>query len=355
MADVPQSTMRKVDVNLHDTSFGIWQDNANDPTFRAEIYGGLIRLLRRHGWTVGQDPQIHRRHRILSPDHRLAHRGDLRAKIRVSGRVVEMEVWAETWPIDNHNGRQYDFDKRKRMGFLDGLRLDLDRRRIIAWLETIATVTVKNRDRAELGPGGSTAMRSIERSWSESRHKDEALGRPVCRTEAYRRSGDGHLIQDGQTVWFKDRKGRICRGRAFYHINNMWFVEAGRYTLRNQACFELFCEQPDDLRRKRNGRERRKRIEAELTKAMRADAFGRADTLRRILFGEAPTFRIWSKKRDAYYGPDYSGYTSDFIAAGRYTFDEVERHVRSHEDILVAIGPDGLRVNFGAERAAEAA
>lgn len=65
---------RKLEIILHDMSVGIRQDEANDATFRTEIYAGLIRHLRHRGWTVGQHNEVHTRHRCLSPDYIMAIR-----------------------------------------------------------------------------------------------------------------------------------------------------------------------------------------------------------------------------------------------------------------------------------------
>lgn len=327
---------RKVELRTHDTSIGIWQDDPNDPTFEKEIYGGLNRFLRDLGWTVGRDPKIHQHYRILSPHHRLAKCGDLRAKIKLSGRVVEVEVWAETWPIDNRNGREYDFNKLKRMNYLDRMRFRLLRRRIAAWLEERAIVTVSEPGRSELpSPGGITATEYIARCYAESVHKDKELGRPAPKYAYNWTSRDEKVIEHGATVWFLDQKGRICRGTAFYNLNNMWWIVVGTYGLRNLSSHEILVEKPDGLRVKRNERARRQRLEAELSRAMIAMNFGRAATLRRVLFDDAPIFLIWSKEKQAYWGSCSAGYTADASRAGRYLRDEAERIVGPHEDLTI--------------------
>ncbi|KLK91382.1 hypothetical protein AA309_19975 [Microvirga vignae] len=333
---------RKIELRSHDTSIGIWQDDPNDPTFEREIYGGLNRLLRDLGWTVGQDPKVHKRHRILSPQNRLAKRGDLRAKIRITGRAIEVTVWAETWPIDNPNGREYDFGKLARMTYLDRLRFRLLHRRIAAWLQERAIVAIAAPGRSELpSVGGITAAEYIARDYAASVHKDKELGRPVPRYAYNCTSRDERTIEHGSKVWFLDRKGRICRGTAFYNINNMWWVVVGAYGLRNLATHEILVEKPEGLRVKRNERARRERLEAELSKAVIAMNFERAATLRRVLFGDAPVFLIWSKEKDAYYRSCSAGYTTDASRAGRYLRDEAERIVAPH-DFLTIIDPTAV-------------
>lgn len=333
---------RALDVNLHDAHIGIWQDDARDPTFRAEIYLGCLRLFQRRGWRITADPKILKHYRCLSKDRRLAEKGDLRASIDISGRVVEIEVWAETWPMDNQNGRRHDFNKRERMAFLDRVRLDLETSKIIAWLGPRATVTVKARGR-KVGAdvGDLTAMDMIAADYAQSWHADKDLGRPVC-TQAYNaKSADKGVVEHGATVWFADRKGRICRGTAFYNINNMWWVAANQHSLTNLACHELYVQPPQDLRRKRNDRARRDRLEALLARAIRACDFQRADLLKRIAFGAEATYGIWSRKNDAYYRPNRAGYTGDALSAGRYTWDEAKAEVLRVPHYLSLVMPDG--------------
>lgn len=342
---------RQIELRMHDTTVGIWQDDANDPTFKTEIFDGLIRHLRARGWTVHRDAEVHKRFRSLSRSHRLAKKGNLHASIKISGRHIEFKCWAETWQKTNRNGHRYDFDKRERLGYLDRLRLELEERRITAWLSARATVKVSCSNRAP-SRGGLSALAYIEAGYAESWHSDKALGRPVCHYDHNRKSRDGHLLEHGSTVWTTDRTGRLIRGTAFYNINNMWWVVTGSYALDNKACHEIYAKQPEDLRRKRNERERRLRLEKELASAVSRHNYRRAETLNRILFADQPIYRIWSRKNDCFYAPQFCGYTADENRAGRYTRAEAEREVRRVPHHLHAIGPDGTREDFGMAEAA---
>ncbi|WP_371346512.1 hypothetical protein [Ancylobacter sp. IITR112] len=336
---------RKLDVRMHDTTVGIWQDNPNDPTFKTEIFDGLIRLLRSRGWKVTRDAHTHRHYRCLSKHHRMARKGNLRASLRLSGRAIEFECWTETWQKVNQNGHRYDFDKRGRFDYIDRLRLDLEERAIIATLRAGADVTV-SRSRPSPSTGAITAMSYIEAGYAESWHSYKELGRPKCDQAYNGKSRDGFQIEHGATVWTTDFKGRIVRGTALYNINNMWWVVTGPHGLLNQACHEIYVEQPEDLRRKRNGRARRNRLERELAQAVSSHHYSRAETLKRIIFGDEPIYRIWSRKNDCFYAPQYCGYTADENRAGRYTRAEAEREVRRVPHHLHAIGPDGRREDF---------
>lgn len=327
-----------ITIRIHDAHLGIWQDDANDPSFREEIYKPLLKEMARRGWKLRADPHTLKHYRILSPLRRIASRGDLRAQVNLTGRALQIEFWAETWPIANPNGRRHDFNKLQRMTYLDRLRLHLERSRILTWLRSIAPVTVDERE-----PPNLTPMQRIERDYTESWHTDKALGRPRCTQDYNRRSGDGGMVEHGNTVWFANRSGRICRGAAYYRLNSMWWVVAGGELL-NLSCGEILCSPPADLRSKSNERQRRARLEAELAKAVHRMDFHRAAILKAILFGDQPTFLIWARDKSAYYRAGWAGYTPDSIDAGRYTRTEAEREVRRVPHELEAIGSNGERI-----------
>ena len=329
-----------LDIRIHDSSIGIWQDDARDASFRADVYAALIRGMRARGWSIKRDPMVHRHYRSISPDRRLGARGSLRCLVEITGRVVKVEFWSTTAAQSNRNGRRYDFDKMTRMHHLDRLRVELEFRRITAWLVTLAPVKVVRSENRDLPP-----MQRIEKDYAESWHTDKALGRPHWSCDGNRKSKDGALLQQGQTVWLADSKGRIVRGAAYYHINNMWWVIAGG-ELHNEACHSLSANQPADLRAKLNNRARRTRLEKELSIAVAHMDFQRAHLLKRILFGAEQTFLIWARDHGAYYRSQYAGYTSDRISAGKYTRAEAEAECRRVPHELEMVCPDGSHVAF---------
>lgn len=333
--------MRKpLTINIHDSHLGIWQDHANDGTLRSEVYAVLIRQMRGRGWSVRRDPRVHQHYRCLSPNHRLGARGTLRCEIELAGRTVKVEFWSMTAKQQNSNGRRYDFDKVKRMHKLDGMRVELEFRRIISWLETIAPVTVKRRDERDLPP-----MKRIEKGYADSWHSDKELGRTVCTSDGNRKSADGMLLEHGQTVWMTDYQGRVLRGVTFYNLNNMWWVIAGG-KLFNKGSFEIYSTMPSELRKKRNDRVRRKRLEAELQIAVQRMDYKRAQVLKTIIFGTEQTYMIWARDNQAYYRSQYAGYSSDTAGAGRYTRAEAEAECRRVPHELEMVCPDGKRVRF---------
>lgn len=329
-----------LEIRIHDSSIGIWQDKCPDPSFRTEVYAVLIHDMRARGWSIKQDRRVYQHYRCLSPNHRLGARGSLRCTIELSGRVVKVEFWSTAAPQSNRNGRRYDFDKMTRMHHIDGLRVELEFRRITAWLATLAPVKVSRSAERDM-----PAMHFIEKRYAESWHNDKALGRPHWHSDDQRKSKDGALLEHGQTVWLADYKGRIVRGVAYYNLNNMWWVIAGGQ-LRNEGSHSLYSILPADLRAKQNGRVRRNRLEKELSIAIARMDFQRAHLLKRLLFGDDQTFLIWARDKQAYYRSQYSGYTTDRISAGKYTRAEAEAECRRVPHELEMVCPDGSHTRF---------
>lgn len=335
---------RRMEVNLHDAHLGLWQKDPNDPTLKSEIFDGLLRHLKRRGFKITADPDVAKRFRILSPRHRIAARGDMRAEIQVNGCCVQIDWWSEAAPEDNPNGRKYDFGRLKRMPYLDRLRFELEIRHILAWLSERAELADKPKGRVDVRPGINrgevSAAEYIRLEYATCWHTDKELGRPKA-SDSNRRSKDGSLIDQGARVWFIDRKGRVNAGTAFYSLNDRWMIATSAHTIEWASGFEIYARCPTDLRTKRNERARRKRLEGELAKAITRMNFPRAEVLRKILFGNELTYGIWATDNNAYYRSNYSGYTTDRIAAGRYTWDEAAKEVRCAPSELRLVLPDG--------------
>lgn len=329
-------TRAPIDIRIHDSSFGIWQGNANDQSFFTDVFQPLVSRFKKRGWIVTADPETLERYRSLSKFTRLAVKGDLRAHIEIRGRCIDVKFWSEAAKSGgNRNGKKYDFDKMERMPYLDLQRVRLEFRRMEAWLLSIAPVKVTRTDISKLSP-----MQLIEKGYAESPHTKKELGRPTWSSDSSRQTADGLLLEHGQKVWFRNECGRFFSGTAYYNINNMWWVIAGG-ARRNKSSHELHAAQPADLRSKVHKRNRRDTLERLLRKAIIGRDYRRAETLDNILFAGEPVYLIWSRKNDAYYRTNYSGYANNKLDAGRYTRAEAEAEVRRVPHHLEAHGDNG--------------
>jgi hypothetical protein len=316
-------------IALHDSSIGIWEENVDEASFKTAVFDPIIRHLRATGWTVGQDPKILKHYRCLRSGHRYARKGALEASLEMSGRHIQFKMFQNVANVSNRHGGKYDFDKLQRMPYLLRMQCLATMRDMVAMLRDAHgyEIDVPSPCVSELGPTGVTAMEYLDDSYARCCHTDKELGRPHY-TDYNRKSADGRLLEHGQTVWVTDRRGRWLRGTAYYNLNNMWWVVLDRYQVRNVSSCEIHTAPPADPRARVMTRDRRARLEDELSRAVRSMDFGRAQTLRKVLFGDQPLFRIWSGKSEAWYRPLASGYSLDAASAGLYTRSEAEAYVR---------------------------
>ncbi|MCO7218143.1 hypothetical protein [Halomonas sp. OfavH-34-E] len=344
-------------VSFGDASLNVWEEperqgplqwQAWERQFKKDVFLRIAQQLRRIGWqTEVPADMVERYGRRFAEGYRYCRKGDLQGRLEVTGRCIKFEMWQDVASVENPNGGRYDFDKEKRMPYLLWLEMERTRRRLRAYLcNVFAGYEFNHKPRdgrtAKRGPGAMTAMEWVEECWRTSWHfKGDTSAYAI--SDVNRKSADGKLIEHGQRVYFADRKGRMCVGTAYYNINNMWWVVTGKYGVTNEASFALYVDSPGDLRRKRNDGLRRRRLEGELSRAVKAMDFRRAETLKNILFPpEEPLYLIWHKGHDAYHRPGACGYTTDANQAGKFTWEELG-HFRpgdgSMEDHLSLIVP----------------
>jgi hypothetical protein len=305
--------------------------------FKRDVFSRIVQMLRRVGWTVGPWNKAEQ-YKAIALNHRTCSKGALQGELDICGRGIKFEMWQDLTPSENSNGGRYDFNKEARMPYVLRLEMERTRRRIRDYLCNVFAGYAFN---ARSGAGRSAklgfmhldAMEWIAECYRTSYHfkgdwaKYVALnatpGMAGC-FNGNRRTADGVLLEHGQPVWCFDYRGRIQQGTAYYNINNMWWVALGRYDVTNKASFELYAACPANPRIKRNADRRRKRLEAELAKAIKAMQFEHAAKLRDILFPGAPAlFNVWHDEHQLYHRAGFCGYTADQSQAGKFTADEV--------------------------------
>lgn len=289
--------------------------------FKREVFKRIIQTLNRIGWTVGEQTHI-----FTDNNSRHCVKGDLQADLKISGRSIELVFFQSVNTPDraDHGGR-YQSDKEKHMPYLARLEMQRTRIRIRAYLCNVFTGYTFKASDLKCGLGGLTNIEWINADYVSKRR----FGPPTIPAADYNsRSGHKKTIEHGSRVWTTDRKGRWHQGTAFVNINNMWWVTYGKYGYTNKACFELFVDRPADIRTKKNERARRQRLEDMIAKAVAGMNYQRAEVLRKVLFPEPePLFMILNVKDGVYFRPNYNGYTSDTIRAGKYTRAELKPYL----------------------------
>lgn len=326
-------------VYFGDASLNVWEDGLSaardaggwnaavawEREFKRDVFARIVQQLNRLGWTVG--PQ---HHISTGNNHRFCQKGDLKADLSISGRHIELKMFQSvncpTRP--DHEGR-YEWDKEGAMPYLLRLEMERTRRRIRDYLcgvmdgyefDSVSRSIYRR-------PLQRTAMEDIQERYAESRHFkgvdwEKYKAKPGMSYNL--NSADGATIDHGQRVWFFDRKGRINTGIAYYNINNMWWVVTSRHDYTNLANFELYAALPDNFRVKRNAKQRRRRLEGELSRAIKSMDFERAARVRDLLFPKGEKlFVVWHDEHKAYHCANFQGYTSNVNDAGKFTAAEV--------------------------------
>ena len=332
-------------VSFGDASLSVWEDgiaaaleagglDAADAwklEFKRGVFARIVQQLNRLGWTCEiPEDYIKTYSTSFARNFRRCHKGELKGWLEITGRCINFEMWqgVNTPTRPDHGGR-YESNKEAIMPYVLRLQMERTRRRLRDYLCNVMdcyTFDTKRRS-IYLKPLERTAMDSIQAHYDESSHFkgvgwDKRKAEPGMAGNLM--SADGVMLDHDQRVWFFDRKGRINTGVAYYNINNMWWVVTGRYDYTNEACFELYTSLPENFRAKRNTRQRRKRLEGELSKAIKAMDFERAATIRDLIFPRGERlFVVWHEEHKAYHCANFQGYTTNITDAGKFTTTEV--------------------------------
>lgn len=326
-------------VSFGDASLGVWEDpecqvqDEWELKFKKDVFLRIVQQLNRLGWSVTMpaiEPDDIKRYggavaRWSAERHRNCIKGDLQAELSASGRCIKFEMFQNVNAPDrpDHGGR-YQNNKEFHMPYLMRLEMERTRRKIRDYLCAVFSgyeFNTKNRN-IYLNPLAKTAMESIQEHYAESCHFKGDITQYEIQ-DYNRKSANGEMLNHGQRVWFFDYRGRASTGIAYYKINSMWWVLTGRYDYTNKSSHELFTESPENIRIKRNTDLRRKRLEQELSSAIKLMNFERAAILRDIIFPKCELFVVWHKDHEAYHRAGFCGYTNNVIDAGKFTKEEV--------------------------------
>lgn len=329
-------------IHFGDASLSIWEEGiprdwdaarAWERAFKRQVFARIVQTLNRLGWitTVGT-------HIFTGESARYCRKGDLHADLLLQGRHIELKMFQNVNAPErpDHDGR-YQFNQERHMPYVLRLEMERTRRRIRDYLLAVFTGYTFEPPAPKMGPDGVTALEAAARARRESGHYVSALDHASI-SAYYNRSRDGVELgheHHGARVFAKDWHGRIITGLAFYSLNSQWQIVTGRYDMTSVGASDIWVTSPGDLRVKRNADRRRKRLEQELARAVKAMNFERAAVLRDILFppGTGPLYHVRVRKDGLLWGPNSSGYTHDSVHAGKYTKAEAESITRHNEGL----------------------
>lgn len=339
---------RRGTVRFGDASITIMEDSGGmvlapwQKQFKKDVFKRVVQQLNRLGWKCIVPPDMIEQYSLsFARDHRYCRKGDLQGFLDLSGRCLQFMMWQDVANVENPNGGRFESNKEERMPYRLWLEMERTRRRLRTYLCNVFSgyefASKRNDGRSEKrGPGHLTALEWVDGANRSSGHYVPELGHAHISMDSNARSADGGTISHGDKVYAIGYDDRIVTGTAYYNLNNMWWVVTGKYDVLNVHSGAIYLESPGDLRRKRNERRRRKRLEQELTKAIKAMDFMRAHTLKQVLFPEPEQlFMVYHKEHGAYHGPNFSGYTVDPASAGKFTEAELGGYGKaSHNKVI---------------------
>lgn len=319
--------------------------------FKREVFARIVQTLRRLGWSCTM-PEIKEhdvKHyggnvaRWSAESKRLCQKGELYADLDISGRCIGLKFFQNVNAPDrpDHGGR-YQGGKELHMPYVMRLEMERARRRIREYLLNVLIDYEFKPSDPKLGINGATAMEVAAHSRRTSCHYVKELDRATVSNKEQGFTADGVALENGSKVYAIDHAGRVICGTAFYSLNGNWQIVTGRYGLTYVWHTEVYAECPGNPRVKRNSDQRRRRLEGELAKAIKAMNFERAALLRDILFpGKPALFAIWNAQHSLYHRSGTRGYTSDLSEAGKFTADEVRGWDRAPNKVI-ALGTQAV-------------
>jgi hypothetical protein len=330
-----------------DTGLQVWEEHVDELAFRRRVFDPVIRFLRRGGWRIRRDPDVHKNHRCISKSYKRGTKGDLILRLETTGRVFDLEMWQDRYGVTHRCGGRYESNKRALMPYVLRCQCDLELLRLAEHLrDALSYPLIDDRHL------GESAAARIDRLLGERQNWQPGQPYP-----AYfdRWSRDRDLVEHGATVWTRDAKGRLRRGRAHFNGGNTWGVRYAPDQL--DWCMhsnQLHTRCPEHPRRKANGELRHQRLQAAFAAAIARRDFGHA--LQIHAQQVAPTHEgelFLFRKGGSWWRPKGGGYTNTVMGAGLFSKEEADRvrggeteviPLSEHRDEILALLANGLNV-----------
>jgi len=329
-------------VSFGDASLSVWEEGISrakghskadewELQFKRQVFKRIVQTLNRLGWKCEVPEAMIKQYSLpFARNRRYCRKGDLQADLEISGRCIKLDMFqAVNCPERPDNNGRYEPSKERVMPYLIRLEMERTRRRISDYLCNVFEEYVfdKREQYLKIGPnsGQITAFEAAAIARRKSCHYVESLDRANITNKSQGISCDGMQLENGIKVYAMRRNGRMITGTAFYSLNGNWQIVSGRYSLEYFWHSQIWVNNPGNLRVRRDTGLRRKRLESELSKAIKAMNFERAAVLRDIIFPkQEPLFAVWHKEHELYHRAGHCGYTSELIDAGKFTAAELK-------------------------------
>jgi hypothetical protein len=206
---------------------GLWHDND------WETFNRIKDVLEAKGFAWQRDPKVVELWPSLAKSHWLGQRATPGGVLYVNAEVYPMgskfEFYQEIVTVNHHGGR-YDFDQLSKMPYLIRKAFEGARRTMSAHLISRGFVFDTKPESPNPDPlayFNATWDGVYERRRGEHRFVRDESGWPAPKELASWNSQDPDPITHGEVLYFRDRGGRLARGKAYGGINGMWLVVYG--------------------------------------------------------------------------------------------------------------------------------
>lgn len=167
----------------------------------------------------------------------------------------ELKMYPAGFSIDlfYHDAREekrtgdgrYDNNKLKRMTYHERLELKKSFKTLSLLIEKEGVIYAESKvERKGWDFIDFKINKDPDRHWghAESYHNEEYHKRHNARDK------DKKLLLNGQTKWFRNRKGFLQYGKVYHNINNLWWCLLPSGEIRNHGCFHYFDITPKILK-----------------------------------------------------------------------------------------------------------
>ncbi|MGG3890247.1 hypothetical protein [Metabacillus fastidiosus] len=200
---------------------------------KKDLLDKVFKLLESRGFKIQTDQRILKEHPILADTHWEGSKGDLQFKSHIYPAGFDIKFFQEV-VAENRYGGYYDFDKLEKMPYLIKCEFLITSKHICSLLESEG---YSNRAEPSFKYALDKVMYKIKSCW----HYKEGKELPNYEFPSYNaKDRDDKQIYNGQTKYFRDRKGRLKRGIVYHNINNMWWVILNKKDYTNVGAYELF-------------------------------------------------------------------------------------------------------------------
>lgn len=289
-----QQITRSGEICFGDASLRIWEEGIPrewalrkkwEQDFKRQVFARIVQTLNRLGWSCVVPEEMIKQYSLsFARTHRDCHKGDLKARLDISGRCIDFHMWQSiNTPTRPDHGGQYESNKEACMPYLLRIEMERTRRRIRDYLCNVFTDYQFKKPDPVMSLLGVTAKEYAQRERATTGHYVAELDRAHTGMTCNVTSKDKGVITHGSSVFAIDDKGRIVTGTAYYDLNSTWQVVTGRYGFMRCQAYQIYINNPGDLRTKRNQETRLRKLQREKQKAIDEDNFERAATIRDIL------------------------------------------------------------------------